>query len=197
VVVDPADYDHVIAELRASPARQTSEALRRTLALKAFTHTATYDDAIAGFFRAKYAAGRQQLSLRYGTNPHQKPAQVYAPHSDLPFKGTSAQCTQCPGGAGRGHRQLTHTGYGQCWRARLATSICSTRSMRGSSSRSAACQRAQREGRGTGHGAHTNICMCARLPGLGAAPGDGSAGGCVVQARQPGGRGHCAAAVSH
>jgi phosphoribosylaminoimidazolecarboxamide formyltransferase/IMP cyclohydrolase len=56
-------------------------------ALKAFTHTADYDSAISDFFRKKYAGdGLQQLSLRYGTNPHQKPASAFTPDSPLPFK---------------------------------------------------------------------------------------------------------------
>jgi len=89
VIVDPVDYSRVVAELAASPERLTSEELRKELALKAFTHTAQYDDAISNYFRGKYGAGKSQLSLRYGMNPHQKPAQVFTTHSDLPFKGTA------------------------------------------------------------------------------------------------------------
>ena len=87
VIVDPADYSRVLAELTASADRMTSLDLRKELALKAFSHTAAYDDAIANYFRGKYSAGKSQLPLRYGANPHQKPAQVFTTHADLPIKG--------------------------------------------------------------------------------------------------------------
>ena len=55
--------------------------------LQAFEHTADYDDAISDFFRRKYASdGVQHLSLRYGTNPHQKPASVFVRDGQLPVK---------------------------------------------------------------------------------------------------------------
>ena len=47
VVVDPADYDAVLAELRRAGA--VGEATRRRLMRKAFAHTAAYDAAIAGY----------------------------------------------------------------------------------------------------------------------------------------------------
>lgn len=56
------------------------------LALKAFTHTATYDDAISDYFRKQYSAGESQLNLRYGMNPHQKPAQIFTQLEKLPLK---------------------------------------------------------------------------------------------------------------
>jgi phosphoribosylaminoimidazolecarboxamide formyltransferase/IMP cyclohydrolase len=49
--------------------------------------TADYDLAISDFFRKKYAPGIKQLTLRYGVNPHQIPAQAYVREDDLPFKG--------------------------------------------------------------------------------------------------------------
>ena len=56
-------------------------------ALKAFDRTGEYDESIADFFRKKYAGqGEQQLSLRYGLNPHQKPASAYVKDGALPFK---------------------------------------------------------------------------------------------------------------
>lgn len=36
------------------------------LALKAFTHTAQYDNHISDYFRKQYSAGQAQLTLRYG-----------------------------------------------------------------------------------------------------------------------------------
>lgn len=55
------------------------------LALKAFTHTAEYDNAISDFFRKQYSAGISQLTLRYGMNPHQKPAQIFTTSDKLPL----------------------------------------------------------------------------------------------------------------
>ena len=54
---------------------------------QAFEHTASYDEAISDFFRKKYAGdGTQQLTLRYGSNPHQKPAAVFVRDCQLPIK---------------------------------------------------------------------------------------------------------------
>lgn len=50
VVVDPNDYNRVLAEMQASSDRETTPELRRTLAGKAFRHTASYDRAIAAYF---------------------------------------------------------------------------------------------------------------------------------------------------
>jgi phosphoribosylaminoimidazolecarboxamide formyltransferase / IMP cyclohydrolase len=82
VVVDPADYGAVIAELQAHGGG-TSEALRRTLAAKAFARTAAYDGAIARWFASRegellperliLGATRRQ-TMRYGENPHQRAA---------------------------------------------------------------------------------------------------------------------------
>lgn len=58
---------------------------RKTLALKAFTHTSEYDVAISDYFRKEYSSGVSQLTLRYGMNPHQKPAQLYTTLSHLPL----------------------------------------------------------------------------------------------------------------
>lgn len=59
--------------------------------------TARYDNAISGYFREQYASAElsadklagdvQRMALRYGANPHQKPAQAYVTHGKLPFKG--------------------------------------------------------------------------------------------------------------
>lgn len=78
VVVDPADYQVVIAELQTS--NRTSLALRKKLAAKAFARIAAYDSAIATWFNmqngemtpAYFTLGGKLLqSLRYGENPHQ------------------------------------------------------------------------------------------------------------------------------
>jgi phosphoribosylaminoimidazolecarboxamide formyltransferase/IMP cyclohydrolase len=81
-VVDPADYQEVLGELREHGA--LSDGLRRRLAASAFAHTAAYDAAIANWF-ADAEAGDQLPStvnlaleeaqaLRYGENPHQRGA---------------------------------------------------------------------------------------------------------------------------
>lgn len=55
------------------------------MALKAFTHSSEYDLAISDYFRKQYANGISQLTLRYGMNPHQKPAQLFTTLSKLPL----------------------------------------------------------------------------------------------------------------
>ncbi|KAF2182765.1 AICARFT/IMPCHase bienzyme [Zopfia rhizophila CBS 207.26] len=85
IISDPNDYHDFLRELEKDG--EVSEKSRRRYALKAFEQTAAYDTAIADFFRKKYAGeGEQQLSLRYGANPHQKPATVFMQESQLPFK---------------------------------------------------------------------------------------------------------------
>jgi phosphoribosylaminoimidazolecarboxamide formyltransferase/IMP cyclohydrolase len=81
VLVDPADYAGVLAELAAGA---VVEETRRRLAAKAFGHTAAYDALVAGWLRRQqgdaafpeaYAPGFRKLQdLRYGENPHQSAA---------------------------------------------------------------------------------------------------------------------------
>jgi phosphoribosylaminoimidazolecarboxamide formyltransferase / IMP cyclohydrolase len=76
IVVDPADYDAVVGELREQGG--LSDGLRRRLATTAFAHVATYDADIAAWFQRDQAfpdtfttaLPRRQV-LRYGENPHQ------------------------------------------------------------------------------------------------------------------------------
>src|SRR5881275_1448885 len=96
VVVDPADYVALIAELAAHQGA-TSLTLRRKLAAKAFARTAAYDSAIANWFakqqgetfpeRLTVSAERVQ-TLRYGENPHQQAA-FYADGSRRPGVATA------------------------------------------------------------------------------------------------------------
>ncbi|KAK5045461.1 bifunctional phosphoribosylaminoimidazolecarboxamide formyltransferase/IMP cyclohydrolase [Exophiala bonariae] len=84
ILSDPADYATFLQELDRG---DVSEISRQRHALKAFEHTADYDAAISDFFRKQYASnGVQQLSLRYGANPHQKPASAFVRDGALPFK---------------------------------------------------------------------------------------------------------------
>lgn len=86
VLVDPADYPALLAELAATGG--TSLALRRRLAATAFARTAEYDAMIASWFafadqqeafppRLSVPLRRAQ-PLRYGENPHQAAA-LYVP----------------------------------------------------------------------------------------------------------------------
>jgi len=81
VVVDPADYDAVLAQLRDGELALDD---RRRLAAKAYAHTAAYDTAITKYLsralgddvlgdRFLYAGTRLQ-TMRYGENPHQQAA---------------------------------------------------------------------------------------------------------------------------
>jgi phosphoribosylaminoimidazolecarboxamide formyltransferase/IMP cyclohydrolase len=81
VVVDPADYDSLLAELRASGG--LADTTRERLALKAFDRTARYDTAIHAWLAAQAGGDEERFpprlelelplagTLRYGENPHQ------------------------------------------------------------------------------------------------------------------------------
>lgn len=107
VICDPTDYERVLAEMKTKGDSTVQTRywgliefsliykfhnhrffffFRQTLALKAFTHTADYDAAISDYFRKQYSAGTSQLTLRYGMNPHQKPAQLFTTLSKLPVQ---------------------------------------------------------------------------------------------------------------
>ncbi|XP_054162060.1 bifunctional purine biosynthesis protein ATIC-like [Oppia nitens] len=83
VICDPNDYEIVAKELETNKA--VSEVTRKQLAVKAFNHTAQYDAAISNYFRSQYTSNVSQLTLRYGMNPHQKPAQLYTFDDKLPL----------------------------------------------------------------------------------------------------------------
>ncbi|XP_070549202.1 bifunctional purine biosynthesis protein ATIC-like isoform X2 [Ptychodera flava] len=86
VVCDPSDYDKIADEMSKSENNDTTLDMRKTLAVKAFNHTAEYDAAISNYFRKEYSQGVSQLPLRYGMNPHQAPAQLYTTLPELPVK---------------------------------------------------------------------------------------------------------------
>ena len=83
VVVDPADYAQVAAELAANGS--VSDQTRYTLATRAFAHTARYDGLVADYLSRESGNGEPQRTfpeyltpqfhsrqeLRYGENPHQ------------------------------------------------------------------------------------------------------------------------------
>lgn len=88
VLCDPADYNKVLSEIREFG--DTQKQTRQSLALKAFTHTAEYDSRISDYFRKNFASGVSQINLRYGMNPHQKPAQIFTTLEQLPLKVLNA-----------------------------------------------------------------------------------------------------------
>jgi phosphoribosylaminoimidazolecarboxamide formyltransferase/IMP cyclohydrolase len=107
VVVDPDDYDRVLAEMDAHGGA-TTLALRRTLAAKAFARTAAYDGAISNHLGALFEGGespetsfgptftlqgRKAQDLRYGENAHQRAA-FYVSHPVEPGTISSARQLQ-------------------------------------------------------------------------------------------------------
>ncbi len=106
VVVDPADYPALLAEMRAHRATLSS-VTRFALAQKAFSHTAAYDGAISNYLTARDATGAVQpfpahfnwqgtklQDMRYGENPHQHAA-FY--RDEVPAPGTIATARQLQG----------------------------------------------------------------------------------------------------
>ena len=106
VVVEPADYPAIIAELKANGGT-ISAATRFALAKKAFVHTARYDGAIANWLTALDADNKPttfpehlQLAfdkvdtMRYGENPHQQAAFYKEPN---PVAGSIASYQQLQG----------------------------------------------------------------------------------------------------
>jgi phosphoribosylaminoimidazolecarboxamide formyltransferase / IMP cyclohydrolase len=85
VVVDPADYVTILAELNEHGGA-TTLTMRSRLAAKAFAHTARYDTMVASFLSARHPDPTQHFpatlplvfekihDLRYGENPHQQAA---------------------------------------------------------------------------------------------------------------------------
>ncbi len=102
IVVNPARYESIIAELKE--AGELSLQTKRFLALEAFQHTAQYDAAISHYLTDAFGAealageiafgGQKIQELRYGENPHQKAA-FY--RSGIPVSGTVANAKQLNG----------------------------------------------------------------------------------------------------
>jgi len=87
VVIEPTDYEKVLAELAQHSGMTTLE-LRQALAAKAYARTAAYDAAISNWFAEtlheeapdyRAFAGKLIEALRYGENPHQSAAFYRAP----------------------------------------------------------------------------------------------------------------------
>lgn len=97
IISSPSDYEVILSEWKQQG--KISDATKRGLALKAFESTKSYDEAIADYFRKTYASvdtsddmkagaevGYQRLPLRYGANPHQKPAQAFVEQGKMPIE---------------------------------------------------------------------------------------------------------------
>jgi len=106
IVVDPADYPGLLAELQQGAGALTP-ATRFRLAQKAFSHTASYDAAISNYLTARGPDGTahtypdqfnvtvlKMQDLRYGENPHQSAA-FY--REEAPAPGTLATYRQLQG----------------------------------------------------------------------------------------------------
>ncbi len=85
VLVDPRDYETVIAEMKQNSG-EISQETNFHLAVKVYQHTAAYDGAISNWLGKKTAAEHADFApsltlqfqkaqgMRYGENPHQKAA---------------------------------------------------------------------------------------------------------------------------
>jgi phosphoribosylaminoimidazolecarboxamide formyltransferase/IMP cyclohydrolase len=88
VVVDPADYSSVLAELQESNGLTFDS--RNRLSTKAFGHTAKYDTLIHNHLKSEQLSDDFSLSfekyydLRYGENPHQQAAAYKDPMTTAP-----------------------------------------------------------------------------------------------------------------
>jgi phosphoribosylaminoimidazolecarboxamide formyltransferase/IMP cyclohydrolase len=100
VVTDPSEYDAILEELRSSSDGALSAETRRRLARAAFAHTAAYDAAVVAWFdeaddpvlppTLHVAATREERTLRYGENPHQRAA-LYRTDGANPWWATATQ----------------------------------------------------------------------------------------------------------
>jgi phosphoribosylaminoimidazolecarboxamide formyltransferase / IMP cyclohydrolase len=86
VVVDPADYEEIQSQVKASGVVDLPT--RKKLAAKVFRHTAAYDALIANYLTEQVGEAdpesltftfEKKQSLRYGENPHQKASFYRAP----------------------------------------------------------------------------------------------------------------------
>ncbi len=98
VVVDPADYPRLIAEMTDNGGATTDD-FRRRLAAAAYARTGAYDAAIGGWFNAQLGdplppriafGGVRKQTMRYGENPHQQAA-FYGNGDDRPGVASAEQ----------------------------------------------------------------------------------------------------------
>lgn len=85
VVIDPADYEEIGEQIKKSG--ETTQDMRRRLAVKVYARTSAYDGLISNYLAKTYGVAEktelpgtlsvnasQAQPLRYGENPHQKAA---------------------------------------------------------------------------------------------------------------------------
>lgn len=93
ICTSPAQYPELLAELQAN-ALQTSIEFRRRCAAAAFSLAASYDSAISSWLNGQLGQQaptvtrvyKHEFPLKYGCNPHQKPAAILSLASQkLPF----------------------------------------------------------------------------------------------------------------
>ena len=104
VVVDPADYPALVEALDADGG--TSLAMRRSLAVKAYRHTARYDALVAAYLGGDTLLPDslsltfdKLMDMRYGENPHQQAAFYREVRPGPARTGTVASLTQHQGKA--------------------------------------------------------------------------------------------------
>jgi phosphoribosylaminoimidazolecarboxamide formyltransferase/IMP cyclohydrolase len=98
IITDPADYETVLADMKAHSGAVTYET-RKALAGHAYAMTAAYDSSIANWFagqskdtpRRVSFSGTLKQSLRYGENPHQSAALYLMPDSPRPGAAQAKQ----------------------------------------------------------------------------------------------------------
>jgi phosphoribosylaminoimidazolecarboxamide formyltransferase/IMP cyclohydrolase len=103
VVVEPSQYEDVLAELRRDGG--IGDSTRRRLAAEAFAHVAAYDTQVASWLQRRTpeeampaeltTGGRRLQELRYGENPHQRGALYAVP--GVPGGVANARQLQGPG----------------------------------------------------------------------------------------------------
>jgi phosphoribosylaminoimidazolecarboxamide formyltransferase/IMP cyclohydrolase len=95
IATSPSQYDLLIEEMKSNDGCSLLET-RKKLAYAAFNLSAAYDSTIANYFASKVnntennvqsRTYKPQVLLKYGCNPHQKPAGIYSIFGDkMPFK---------------------------------------------------------------------------------------------------------------
>jgi phosphoribosylaminoimidazolecarboxamide formyltransferase/IMP cyclohydrolase len=94
ICTSPSQYAELQAEMEANNGNSTTLALRKRFAARAFAMSASYDSKIATYFADQLQEQapvvvkvyKPEFPLKYGCNPHQKPAQILSRDgTELPF----------------------------------------------------------------------------------------------------------------
>ena len=83
-IIDPCDYEHLVREMESNGGA-TTLTFRKSMALKAFAHTAQYDSLISKVLEQEISGSSRRVfvdfdaerELRYGENPHQKALDLF------------------------------------------------------------------------------------------------------------------------